>query len=105
MAASLQRADVATPGGVIAFGAVAAGYTTVLGPVNNGRKLVIVNTFHTAVLISLDGTTDWLELPASTGLTIDFDTSTAWNGTFAVRQGPAGAVGAGRLSAAVIRGR
>lgn len=56
----------------LAFGAVAAGYTAIGTPLLNPcRILTIVNTCNVGVILSLDGVTDHIIVPAGTAKVYD----------------------------------
>ena len=100
------RRIVAQAVGTLAFGSVAAGYTTLQGPIaGRGIIISIVNSLNAGVIVSLDGgTTDFIRLPAATPLTLDLGAGEAqYSGTISVQQDGAGAPASGFISCGVIR--
>lgn len=94
------------PGASLAFGSLAASYTAV-GAAVEGRGVIIAiaNSLNVDCWLSLDGgTTDFIQLPAATSITLDLGANDAeFSGTIAVKQGTAGAAASGLISRGVIR--
>jgi hypothetical protein len=89
----------------IAFGSVTASYTDLLTSVKGrGMILVVTNSLDAETTLSLDGgTTDFLWLPAQTGLTLDLGTNQAeFSGTVSIKY-TSGAPTTGAIAAGIIR--
>lgn len=88
-----------------AFGSVTGSYTTLIGPIpGRGVIIMISNSYNAEVWISLDGgTTDFICLQPSQGMTIDLSTNDAeFSGTVSIKsQGSAPTSGV--MSVGVIR--
>jgi len=92
--------------GTIQFGGISGTYATIQSSVQGrGVIVVIVNSLNTSTIVSLDGgTTDFIELPAATSLSLDLGANGAeFSGTISVKQGAAGAPASGFISCGVIR--
>lgn len=101
-----NRRIVTETGITVAFGSVGAAYSTLIGPIaGRGVTIVITNSLNGDAIISLDGgTTQFIELPAGHGLTLDLGANGAeYSGTISVKRGTSGASTAGFISAGVIR--
>jgi hypothetical protein len=93
--------------GELAFGAVTAGYVTLLALGTVGRVVILsfANSLSGDVTISLDGgTTDYITLPAGLSHQIPFGMAgIEYSGTVSVKQGPSGASTSGIISCGAIR--
>ena len=90
----------------LAFGSISASYAT-LQSLLPGRGVIIfiTNSLDKDTIISLDGgTTDFIQLPGLTNLTIDLGANGAeYSGTIQVKQGTGGAMASGFISCGVLR--
>lgn len=98
------KALVNVAGGRLAFGAVGAGYSTLLAATGSVGILIISNSLNTETVISLDnGTTDFLFLQAGASLTVDFSANDmCFSGTIRVKHNGA-APASGNIAASIIR--
>lgn len=102
--ANLAKTRFGVAPGRLAFGSVTGSYVTLLAATGSVRKLLLTNSLDKETIITLDGgTTDFIYLPASTGLLLDFDISLQYSGTVQVKHnGVAPTVGA--ISAGIVLG-
>jgi hypothetical protein len=100
-----NRRLVNKAGATIAFGSVAAGYSTLLSCVE-GRvvNIVIFNALDGDCVISLDGgVTDHVSIPTNSNYNLNLGAAGGESGTISVKQGTDGTYTLGYVSCGVIR--